>query len=79
MVLTLVEIPIFSCTSLLTFFVNNFIMTGEPMLTASEIAQHSSAPYLLKSIHYASLSAMFNLLQGRGREILSGPTRYRLQ
>ena len=50
MVPTLVEnSKFFVCTCLLTFFVNNFIMTGEPTHTASEMAQRTSAPYRLKS------------------------------
>ena len=35
-----------SCTCLLTFFVNNSIMTGEPTHTASEMAPHARAPQL---------------------------------
>ena len=43
MVPTLVENSYFLCTCLLTFFVNNFVMTGEPIHTASEMAPRAPA------------------------------------
>ena len=41
------KFQIFLCACLLTFFVNNFIMTGEPTHTASEMAPHAPAISIL--------------------------------
>ena len=53
-------------------------MTGEPTHTASEMVQRVPTPYRLKS-ELSIMSTMFNPLQGRDPEILSGPARHGLQ